>query len=300
MPRSITIGNFDGVHLGHRALIKRVTELSNAQTTPMVLSFDPHPREFLGIRPIPARLCSLEEKKRRINELGITEIHIQKFDKAFSDLSAEEFLKWLRDNFNPKHIVVGTNFFFGKNRGGNTQVLQEWGSQNKIHTEVLQPIEHDSIIVSSTEIRVHIQSGNIKLANKICGFDYALPMTAQHGDARGRELGFPTINSAPPQLESPALYCLPPHGVYVTLLRIENQLFPAITNFGIRPTFHNATEGEYFETHILSGWDDRLSSKHFTVYFLDRIRPEQRYSDKNELILRIQEDIKIARTLHKL
>jgi len=298
LPRSITIGNFDGVHLGHRALIKRVTELAGNTCTPSVLSFDPHPREFLGIRPIPTRLCSLEEKVRRIKSFGINDVHIQDFDTAFSNLKAEEFLAWLKNTFNPKHIVIGNNFFFGKNRGGNPEVLNEWGQQNGIHVEIFKPIEHDSIIVSSTEIRLHIQSGNIKLANKICGFDYSLPLLTIHGDARGRELGFPTLNAAPPKLSEPASYCLPPHGVYVTKIHIENKVLAGITNFGIRPTFHNATEGEYFETHVLSGWDDRLSSKHFTVDFIDRIRPEKRFSDKDELIQRIQEDIKIARSLH--
>lgn len=301
MARSITIGNFDGVHLGHRALIERVIELSSgAPSLPTVLSFEPHPREFLGIRPIPERLCSLEEKKRRINSLGIQDVFIQKFDQAFANLTAEEFLQWLSNEFHPKHIVVGNNFFFGKNRGGNPKVLELWGKKNNIHVEVMEPLQHDNIIVSSTEIRIHIQSGNIKLAQKICGFEFSLPMLIQSGDARGRELGFPTLNSKPPELPTPAKYCLPPHGVYVTRIRVGEKTFPSITNFGIRPTFHNATEGEYFESHVLSEWDECLSSKHLSVDFIDRIRPEQRFSTKEELIQRIQEDIRIAKHLHKL
>lgn len=300
MTRSLTIGNFDGVHLGHRALIGRVIELSQKKNPTAVLTFDPHPREFLGIRPIPARLCSEEEKKRRILSLGIDEMFVQKFDKDFSNLTAEEFLNWLVSKFDPEHVVVGKNFFFGKNRGGNPQVLLDWGKKSGVHVEVLEPVLHDGIIVSSTEIRVHVHSGNIKLANKICGFDFSLPMDTESGDARGRELGFPTLNSSPPQLSEPAKFCLPPHGVYVTRIRMGEKVLPSITNFGIRPTFHNATEGEYFETHVLSGWEDRLSSKHFTVDFIDRIRAEQRFNNKEELIQRIQEDIRIARSQHSL
>jgi riboflavin kinase/FMN adenylyltransferase len=128
-------------------------------------------------------------------------------------------------------------------------------------------------------------------------------MEHQPGDARGRDLGFPTLNSAPPKLDEQkysAKYCLPPHGVYITRVHMDGKVLPSVTNFGIRPTFHNATEGEYFETYVLSGWDDRLSSKHFSVDFIDRIRPEQRFASKDELIQRIQQDISIARSSHGL
>jgi riboflavin kinase/FMN adenylyltransferase len=300
MARAITIGNFDGVHLGHRALIQRAVELAGVASQAAVLTFEPHPREFLGIRPIPERLCSLDEKQRRIRMLGVDDIIVQKFDAAFANQTAEEFLDQLRKDFLPKHIVVGTNFFFGKNRSGNPKILQQWGQKNNVHIEVMEPLLHDGIIVSSTEIRIHVQSGNIKLANTICGFDFMLPMEVKSGDKRGRELGFPTLNSIPPQLPTPAKFCLPPHGVYITRLRCGEKSFAAITNFGIRPTFHNASAGEFFESHVLSQWDDCLSSEHLSVDFIDRIRPEKRFDSKEALIQQIQEDIRIARLAHGL
>jgi riboflavin kinase/FMN adenylyltransferase len=301
MQSSLTIGNFDGVHLGHQQLIKRVIELANASgTKPSLLTFEPHPREFLGIRPIPSRICSVEEKLRRIRSLGLENIIIQEFNDAFSNLTAQAFLAWIIKSFNPKHVVVGKNFFFGKNREGNPDLMQAWGEQTGVTLEILEPVLIDNTIISSSEIRRSIKEGEIIRANKLMNFNHRIDCEVVTGDGRGRHLGFPTLNSPLPKQDGKSHLCLPPHGVYITRAHVEEKCFASVTNFGIRPTFHTGTSEEFFETHVLSEWSNRLSFKHLSVEFLDRIRPERRFSSKEQLIEQIQQDIAIAKKFHHL
>jgi riboflavin kinase/FMN adenylyltransferase len=302
MQSSLTIGNFDGVHLGHQELIKRVLTFSQKNNClPRVVTFEPHPREFLGIRPIPSRICSLNEKKRRIQHFGISQVEVLNFDEKFSNQSPLDFLNWIKQSYNPLHIVVGKNFFFGKNRGGNTELLSSWGKKEKILIEVIDALKIDSITVSSSEVRHQIQEGKILKANSLLGIPLHFDLEVVSGDHRGRTMGVPTLNSPPPKNSNVASrFCLPPHGVYITRSFIEGRIYASLTNFGIRPTFHTSEEGEFFETHLLNYPSQELSCKRLSVEFLDRIRAELRFSSKEELLQRIQEDIRIARAFHSL
>ena len=155
MQSSLTIGNFDGVHLGHQELIMRVLDFAKKNNCEAkLLTFEPHPREFLGIRPIPNRICSLNEKKRRIASFGLTQVEVLKFNEAFSNQSPFEFLIWIKAQYNPIHIVVGKNFYFGKNRGGDVQLLSEWGRKENIQIEIVEALKIDSITVYACHIRV--------------------------------------------------------------------------------------------------------------------------------------------------
>lgn len=303
MQSSLTIGNFDGVHLGHQELIKRVLDFAKKNNCEAkLLTFEPHPREFLGIRPIPTRICSLNEKKRRIATLGLNQVEVLKFNEAFSNQSPFEFLNWIKDQYNPKHIVVGKNFYFGKNRGGNVQLLSEWGKKENIQVEIVEALKIDSTTVSSSEVRHQIQEGKILKANALMGLPLHYDLEVISGDHRGRAMGVPTLNSPPPRNQAPSSsrFCLPPHGVYITRSYIDGQSYASITNFGIRPTFHTSEEGEFFETHLLNYPHQELSCKHLSVEFLDRIRAELRFSSKEELLQRIHEDIRISKAFHSL
>lgn len=303
MQSSLTIGNFDGVHLGHQELIKRVLDFAKKNNCEAkLLTFEPHPREFLGIRPIPTRICSLSEKKRRIATLGLTQVEVLKFNEAFSNQSPFEFLSWIKAQYNPKHIVVGKNFYFGKNRGGDVQLLSEWGKKESIQVEIVEALKTDSITVSSSEVRHQIQEGKILKANALMGLPLHYDLEVISGDHRGRTMGVPTLNSPPPRNQAPSSsrFCLPPHGVYITRSFIDGQSYASITNFGIRPTFHTSDEGEFFETHLLNYPHQELSCNHLSVEFLDRIRAELRFSSKEELLQRIQEDIRISKAFHNL
>ena len=262
MQSSLTIGNFDGVHLGHQELIKRVLDFAEKNNCEAkLLTFEPHPREFLGIRPIPTRICSLQEKKRRIATLGLTQVEVLKFNEAFSNQSPFEFLSWIKAQYNPKHIVVGKSFYFGKNRGGNIQLLKEWGEKENIQVEIVEALKTDSITVSSSEVRHQIQEGKILKANALMGLPLHYDLEVISGDHRGRTMGVPTLNSPPPRNQAPSSsrFCLPPHGVYITRSFIDGQSYASITNFGIRPTFHTSDEGEFFETHLLNYPHQELS-----------------------------------------
>jgi riboflavin kinase/FMN adenylyltransferase len=302
MQSSLTIGNFDGVHLGHQELIKRVLNFSaKNKCEPKLITFEPHPREFLGIRPIPSRICSLKEKKRRINLFGISQIEVLNFDEKFSNQVPLDFLVWLTKTYNPRHIVVGKNFYFGKNRGGDTGLLKNWGEKENILIEIVEALKINDVTVSSSEVRHQIQEGKILKANFLMGIPLHFDLDVVSGDHRGRTMGVPTLNSPPPQdINSSSRFCLPPHGVYITRAYIDGQNYASLTNFGIRPTFHTSEEGEFFETHLLNYPHKELSCKSLSVEFLDRIRAELRFSSKEELLQRIQEDIRIARAFHSL
>lgn len=302
---ALTIGNFDGVHLGHQALITRTIEESQrTSATPALLTFEPHPREFLGARPIPERICSIQEKLKRIESFGIKNITIEKFDKTFANLSAEEFLVSVKKHFSPTTIVVGKNFFFGKNREGTPDLLSKWGKAQNIKISVLEPVIIEGVVVSSSEIRRSIQEGELSRVKNLMGFNHVIECDVVPGDGRGKGLGFPTLNSPLPKLEGISKVCLPPHGVYITRTHLSDQgrpvALPSITNFGIRPTFYEAATNEFFESHVLSGWSDRLSFKHISVEFLDRLRPELRFASKDELIKQIQLDIATANLHHNI
>ena len=302
MQSSLTIGNFDGVHLGHQELIRRVLSFSTQNNCEAkVITFEPHPREFLGIRPIPSRICSLSEKKRRLTLLGIPHIEVLNFDLNFSNQTPLEFLSFLKKKYNPLHIAVGKNFFFGKNRGGDTEFLKNWGKKENILIEIVEALKVDSTTVSSSELRHQIKEGKILQANSLMGLPLHFDLEVVSGDHRGRTMGVPTLNSPPPQTHEPhSRFCLPPHGVYITRSFIDGQSYASLTNFGIRPTFHTSEEGEFFETHLLNYPHKELSCKHLSVEFLDRIRTELRFSSKEELLQRIQEDIRIAKAFHGL
>ena len=304
MQTSLTIGNFDGVHLGHRALIQKTLALAQiAKTRPSLLTFEPHPREFLKIRPVPRRICSVQEKSRRIKLLGIENMTVQNFDLAFSSLSGDEFLDFVGKTFNPRHIIVGQNFYFGKNRQGDLKLLSAWSISQGIELEIVPPVCLDGNVVSSSEIRRAIESGEIIRASQLMGFTHRIDCEVVSGEGRGKTLGFPTLNSPLPRYPGIGEICLPPHGVYITNLHAGEATYPAITNFGNRPTFHAGSTEEFFETFLLNLNSNQgepcMSFKQVTVEFLDRIRPERRFANKDELIQQIQLDVRLARQYHQ-
>ena len=307
MTCALTIGNFDGVHRGHQVLLQKTIEYSTSkQIESIAYTFEPHPRELLGSRPIPERLCTPEDKIQKLKSFGIQKVHVQTFDRQFSDLTAIEFLTLLKNDFNPRYVVVGENFFFGRNRSGSSLDLINWGKSHQIDIEILPTIEIDGLKVSSSEIRTALNEGLIQKVNKMCGYPYSVSGIQVQGDGRGRVIGIPTLNLSVPRIRKrdsvDISLCLPPHGVYVTLVKIENSTieYPAITNFGIRPTFYKEVGDEFFESHVLIPWVKPMSESKITVKFLDRIRSEQRFASQDELLKQIQIDIAFARSFHAL
>lgn len=298
MLTALTIGNFDGVHRGHRALVEKLVAWKHRQPDPFkvkicALTFDPHPSEVLRPGTKVPRLSSLNERIHLLKNIGVDEVQVLPFNLSFSQKTAEDFFREIiLEAHHPAYIVVGHNFYFGHARGGSPGKLLDWCQQNSIEAEILNPIEADGELVSSSRIRKLIQEGQMIPAARLLGRDYTLSGEVVYGDQRGRQLGFPTANIQPvfQQIGAP---CLPLNGVYLSSCTVEAKTFPSITNVGVKPTI----EGQRpinIETHLLN-FEGDLYGKLLSVEFRDRLRSEQKFNSLEELRLQIQQDITLAR-----
>lgn len=300
MKRAITIGNFDGVHRGHKALIDAVNTFKREQLSSgvawcsMALTFEPHPIEVLrpGVR-VP-RLTTREKKVELLHQSGVDQVEVLEFNDELAQMPAEVFFESLLINrFNLGFLVVGENFFFGKNRTGTPEVLQKWCSSKSISCKIIPPIQADGATISSSRIRALIEQGQMIPASRLLGRDYSLTGVVVHGDKRGRQLGFPTANVIP-QTQGLGSPCLPAKGVYLSFATLEGRTFPSITNVGVKPTVARAGAPLIVETHLLD-FEGDLYEKLLTVEFRDRLRDERRFGGVEELRQQIQIDTAIAR-----
>lgn len=298
MRSALTIGNFDGVHRGHRALVEAVTAWRRAhggatRVKSAVVTFEPHPVEILKPGVFVPRLCDPVGKVERLQNLGIDEVHLLSFTPDFAKMPAKEFFEQilLRD-MDTAFIAVGNDFNFGHKREGTPERLMEWCKDKKIECQLVPPVECDGDVVSSSRIRKLIQEGQLIAAARLLGRDYSYTDTVVHGDKRGRQLGFPTANLLPAVGASGAP-CLPARGVYLSSATVEGRTFPSITNVGVKPTV--TSNGQtVIETHLLD-FEGDLYGKSLTVEFRDRLRDEKRFSGLDELTKQIQLDMSIAR-----
>lgn len=293
----LSLGNFDGVHRGHQALLHRLAEFrrrkgGNARLG--VLSFEPHPVEFLRPGTFVPRLSPENEKRDLIRRFGIDDLHVLKFDPTLAQMSAKDFFdQVLIAGFRPTFLVVGQNFFFGHGRGGSPGNILDWSRQIGIEAEVQSPIEADGDVVSSTRIRKLLAEGQTVAASRLLGRDYALTGAVVAGDRRGRQLGFPTANLNLPTL-GVGQRCFPKRGVYLTASTTGDGTFPSITNVGVKPTVSDL-QNLVVETHILDFSSD-IYGKTLRVEFRDRLRDEKRFSSIDELKAQIAIDVATART----
>jgi riboflavin kinase/FMN adenylyltransferase len=292
----VTIGNFDGMHLGHRAIFREVNALAADNNASSVLvSFYPHPRYYFararGESVDTSLLSPPRQKVARAEELGLDALVLIRFSKQLSALSPEEFLKkHVLALGDVKAIVVGRDWHFGKDRAGNAATLKEFGEREGFAVNVVSDESISGKRVSSSGIRQMLKDGDVAHAAENLGYAYTLCGRVQHGDQRGRQLGFPTMNlSFRDEL-------LPAFGVYRTSTLVRGKLLPSISNVGTRPTFSGAKA--LVETHILEGFSGENYGERVEVRFYERIRPEQRFSGIDELRTQIGKDISIARKGH--
>lgn len=302
-PVGVTVGNFDGMHLGHQQLFQTLnTELNTfaAEGRPVrvLFTFEPHPRRVLsGIKrsellehPSFWTIMPLRRKIEIAKAHGFDIFLALRFSKEFSKLSPEEFVKtYLVKALHARLVVVGQDWAFGRGRSGDTTRLQEFGAQYGFDVTVVGALVIDGERVSSGRIKLALEAGEIELARKLMGRVFELSGIVVHGARRGRELGFPTANV------SIMGHVLPKDGVYATFLRVDEQRFPAITNIGVRPTFGGT--GRFVETHILDGKNYDLYNKHVYVEIIARIRDEVRFSGLEALKTQITADIIEARRI---
>ncbi len=285
----VTIGTFDGVHVGHRIIIDKIIQNSkkeNLEST--ILTFFPHPRMVLQNNSDIKLLNTIEEKIKLLENTGLQNLVIQTFNKSFSELSAEEFVsKILVKQLNIQKIIIGHDHRFGKNRTANIDDLIVFGKKYNFEVEQISAKELNDVAVSSTKIREAISNGNVTLANQYLGYPYSLSGTIIKGNQLGRTIGFPTAN-----LNIDKDYKLiPKNGVYIVRSFIKNKFFNGIMNIGFRPTLKGETLS--IETHFLD-FDSNLYNETVTILVLERLRDEQKFDSLQLLKFQIENDKRIA------
>jgi riboflavin kinase / FMN adenylyltransferase len=272
-PRRLAVGEFDGVHLGHREVIR------GAET---VLTFEPHPRTVVAPDSAPKLLTSLETKADLIASLGVQELVVIPFDGARMAQTAQEFVdQELIGRLGAERVSVGENFRFGNRARGDAALLRE---QSAFETRVVELVELDGEIISSTHIRGLVGAGDVAAAARFLGAPFQLRGTVAHGDKRGRTLGFPTANLVP----DPRLV-VPDHGIYACRAAVDGETHVAAVNVGIRPTFKTG-RGLLIEAFLLDFERDIYGSE-LRLDFLERLRGERRFDSVDALVEQMGEDV---------
>jgi riboflavin kinase / FMN adenylyltransferase len=291
-PTVLTIGNFDGVHLGHRALIDRTVALAQTLDAPaVVLTFDPHPAALLRPDRVPAALQSVTERSESLRVAGIDEVVVLAFDAELAALEPEAFItELLVGRLGVRAVVVGENFRFGRGARGDVALLTRLGSELGFAVEAVPLVAGEAAVLSSTAIRAALAEGDVAAVARALGRPFTLTGEVVVGEGRGRTLGIPTANVAVPPGRA-----LPADGVYACEAWTgAGQRFAAVTNIGRRPTFDGV--GRTVEAHLLDAPADLdLYGAPVTLAFRARIRGEERFAGPEALIARIRADIAIAR-----
>lgn len=283
----ITIGSFDGVHLGHQVILKKLVNLAEKYDGESVLiTFHPHPRKIIDPYAKLALLSEEEQKFQQILELGIDNIVLVPFTRDFSLWSAEDYIDdFLIKKFQPKAIVLGYDHHFGHDRRGNLNLLKEKVPDTVEVVEIEAQLINEAAI-SSTKIRKAILKGNIKEVPLMLGRPYGLHATVVHGKKLGRKIGFPTANLNPVFSD----LILPANGVYMVKVKIEDEEWPGMMNIGVKPTIDNENLRS-LEVHILDFKED-IYGKTIHITFLDKIREEQKFENVAALIEQLKKDKK--------
>lgn len=283
----VTVGTFDGVHAGHRVLINHVLRKADQRNArSVVVTFDPHPRDIIspGEKGIKL-LTTLKERCELLAEIGIDEMIVISFNRDFSLLSSETFVRdiiW--EKIGISEFVIGYDHQFGRNREGTIETVQRLGKEYGFDVHIVSKQEVGEKTVSSTAIRKCLQKdGNVELAARLLERPYLLTGTVIHGDNRGKKIGFPTANLKPDIKNK----VIPKNGVYAVTARIEDEYFKGMMNIGIRPTFDG--EEETIETHLFD-FDRDIYGNTVTIYFHKRIREEKKFSGPEALIEQLQKD----------
>ena len=283
-PSFLTIGNYDGIHLGHQAILKKlISESKSNNILSSVMTFEPHPREFFSPKLAPKRIISLREKLEYFDELKIDHVFIVNFNDEFSRKSYLDFIEILKKNIQAKKIIIGNDFRFGKQREGNIDKLID----SSVDVCVMNKIEYKGERVSSTIIRDSLAAGDLKRAAMLLGRSYSISGKVVHGDKRGREIGFPTANIH-------MFHNRPPlKGVFAVKL---NNMY-GVANLGVRPTIAGFSKLN-LEVHLFN-FSKNIYGKHAHVTFLKKIRDEKKFENIDALKKQIQIDIENVKKFFK-
>lgn len=278
---TLTIGNFDGLHFGHQALLKTARDLGSPV---VVLTFDPHPLQVLKPAQPFTRIFPRLDLQERLPLFGVDLLFIIPFTNEIASLSADRFLsKYVVEPFRPRHLVAGHDFALGKNREGNLDFLRSWGRREGCDVHVVGPRKDGEEIYSSRRIRDLIYLGEVEAAASKLGRYFYLRGQVGSGAGRGATIGFPTMN-----MQNIA-ETIPAHGVYATRAWLGGQVYPSVTNIGVNPTFGGA-EGLKVETHVI-GQTVEARGKTAVIEFVRRLRAEKKFSSVEDLKKQIKDDI---------
>jgi riboflavin kinase / FMN adenylyltransferase len=281
----LTLGIFDGVHLGHRKIIEKLKKkaaVSNCRN--LVITFSPHPRNVISGKRDLKLLTTIEEKIKLLEEIGVENFLIINFTKEFSQLSSEKFFNdYIIERIGIKEIVVGYDHHFGKGRSGDINTLRKMGMQFGFDVTSVEPFKIDNEAVNSTKIRKALAEGNIKVANSFLGREYSFSGTVVEGDKRGRELGFPTANIL---LDEEKL--LPMMGIYAVEFLFDDEKHKGLLSIGIRPTFYDS--GKIVVEVYLYDFNRDIYNKKITVRIIDWVRGEEKFSSAEALVEQMQKD----------
>ncbi len=286
----VTIGNFDGVHLGHQALIARACE---GDAPSVGVFFDPHPTAFFAPERAPKLLTSPSRRAELLRAYGLDSVDVRAFDDAFAAQTPDEFVaNVLVKSHAAKRVVVGHDFRFGRDRAGNTDTLRELGQTHDFDVVEVAPVSHEGSVVSSTSVREHVQSGDVVAASALLGRFHETEGTVVQGDQRGRTIGFPTAN-----LEIPGI--VPADGVYAVVCRVlDTSAAPiyGVANVGVRPTFEAGRSVEVF----LFDFDRDIYGETLRVGWVQRLRGEVRFDGIDALVAQLNQDVENAKSIHQV
>ncbi len=287
---SLTIGNFDGVHLGHQKILLAVVERARAKNLmSAVVTFDPHPAQVLKPGAAPTMLETIEQRCAHFREMGIEAVLIQKFDADFAAIQANEFAqRFLVETLRVRDIFVGENFRFGQKQQGDVKLLESSGAANRFFVNIVEPFALDGVVISSSGIRQALRDGRVREAAAMLGRPFALAGEIQTGTGTGRKLVVPTLNLKTDQ------QTLPKNGVYLTQTVLGDQVYGSVTNIGMRPTFDGTKLA--IESHLF-GFSQYVTTGPMEVRFWDRLRDERKFAGVDELRAQVLQDIERAKQM---
>ncbi len=292
-PVALTIGNFDGVHLGHQALLNELRAAAQARgLQTAVVIFEPHPREFFTPQQAPTRLTSLREKLELFVAMGIDRVHVCRFNARFAQTSAAGFIHALHEKLSAKFVLIGDDFRFGSGRAGDFALMEKIGSQHGFTVQAVHSVLHNGVRISSTAVRAALAEGNMRMAQSYLGRPYSISGRVEHGNGLGKKIGFPTANI---QLK----HNRPPlSGIFV--VRVQCDGLPpmqGVASLGVRPTVHQ--DGKpVLEVHVFD-FSSQIYNKHMHLDFLHKLRDEEKYPDVETLTRQIASDVENAKQWFK-
>ncbi|MBC8312985.1 MAG: bifunctional riboflavin kinase/FAD synthetase [Candidatus Cloacimonetes bacterium] len=292
----VTVGTFDGVHLGHQKIMQVLVERARAiGGVSVVITYHPHPLEVLNRKHFPYLLTEKVKKEEFLKKIGIDYVLWLDFNEEMANLLPINFInEYFVKKLAAKEIIIGYDWHFGKNRNGDYHILKKFENVFKYKVDMVKEVKIENEIVSSTKIRNYIKNGKIDIAAKMLGRNYSILGNVIKGDKIGRELGFPTTNLKPTESRK----ILPQSGVYLTKIMLKKNEMWGLTNIGVKPTIKKNNRRKFIETYIFD-FNEEIYSEEIELFFIQKIRDEKKFANKKTLINQIKIDEINARKIIK-